>query len=65
MTETRTISEITASHLLEELKRASRLIAAYERTERDKGNKWQADAIRRHNVRIGDLIRDCSPNGCA
>ncbi len=64
MADTRTIAEKSAAELLRELREASRLLACYTRAERDRGNEGQADAIQRHNNRIGSLIRKCSPPHC-
>jgi hypothetical protein len=64
MSDGRTIAERSVAELLHELRTASRLLASYTRTERDRGNEGQADAIQRHNNRIGSLIRKCSPSHC-
>jgi hypothetical protein len=57
---TQTIVERNADELLKELKEASRLLAAYSRALFDDGNKSQAEAIQRHNHRMGSLIRKCT-----
>ena len=64
MSDDRTIAERSVADLLRELQTASRLLASYTRIERDRGNDRQADAIQRHNNRIGSLIRKCSPYRC-
>ena len=45
-----------APAMRDKLREVQRLLASYERVERDRANGVQADAIRRHNANISELL---------